>query len=90
MGDVSRARGEPTAYLVARVREALAHDHDVAALDNQVRIVERDVFLTGCVQSPERRAAAEAVVRSEAPDLVVHNQLDVTEVGPPDGREEIR
>jgi osmotically-inducible protein OsmY len=81
---------EPTPYLVARLRDALAHDERVAALDIQVRIVGGNLFLTGAVTTPPRRDAAEAVVHDVAPDLTVHNQLDVLPVGPPSGREEIR
>ena len=81
---------EPTQYLVARLRDALAHDHRVAALDLQVRIVGEDLYLTGAVASTTRRDAAEAVVRDVAPELHVHNQLDVLPVAAPTGREEIR
>jgi len=41
----------PMQYVVARVRDALAHDTRVAALDLQVRIVGSDLFLTGMVSS---------------------------------------
>jgi osmotically-inducible protein OsmY len=86
----THAHDEPTQYLVARLRDALAHDARVAALDIQVRVVGGDLFLTGAVSTPPRRDAAEAVVHDVAPDLTVHNQLDVLPVGPPTGREEIR
>lgn len=79
----------PTQYVVARVRDALAHDARVAALDLQVRIVGSDLFLTGTVSSASRRDAAEAVVRGEVPQLVIHNQLDVLSTEAPSGREEI-
>jgi osmotically-inducible protein OsmY len=81
---------EPTQYLVARLRDALAHDHRVAALDLQVRIVGDDLYLTGAVSTAPRREAAEAVVHDVAPELQVHNQLDVLPVAAPSGREEIR
>ena len=79
----------PMQYVVARVRDALAHDDRVAALDIQVRIVGSDMFLTGTVSSDPRRAAVEDVVRGEVPDLTIHNQLDVLPVDAPTGREEI-
>ena len=79
----------PMQYVVARLRDVLAHDERVAALDIQVRIVGSDVFLTGMVSSDARRAAIEDVVRGEVPDLTIHNQLDVLPVEPPTGREEI-
>jgi hypothetical protein len=79
-----------TPYLVARLRNALAHDARVAALDINVRIVGTDVFLTGQVASPARRDAVHAVVHDFAPELTVHNQLDVLPVDAPTTREEIR
>jgi len=79
----------PMQYVVARVRDALAHDERVAALDLQVRIVGSDLFLTGMVSSPPRRDAAEEVVRGEVPDLTIHNQLDVLPTQAPTGREDI-
>jgi hypothetical protein len=88
---VSRAADDPvpTQYVVAHLRDVLAHDERVAALDIQVRIVGSDVFLTGTVSSPERREAIETVVREQAPDLTPHNQLDVLPSAAPTGREEI-
>jgi hypothetical protein len=80
----------PTQYLVAHVRDALAHDQRVAALDIQVRIVGNDLFLTGAVATAPRRDAVEAVVHDVAPDLTLHNQLDVLPVDAPHGQEEIR
>jgi osmotically-inducible protein OsmY len=80
----------PTPYVVARLREALAHDARVAALDIQIRIVGSDVFLTGAVATPARRDAIDAVVHEVAPELLVHNQLDVLPAGAPPGHEEIR
>jgi osmotically-inducible protein OsmY len=78
-----------TPYLVARLRDALAHDPRVAALDINVRIVGIDVFLTGQVASSARRDAVHAVVHDFAPELTVHNQLDVLPVDAPTTREEI-
>jgi hypothetical protein len=80
---------EPMQYVVARVRDALAHDERVAALDLQVRIIGSELFLTGMVSSDRRRDAAEAVVRREVPELTIHNQLDVLRANAPSGREEI-
>ena len=94
MTDPSPNEAVPTQYVVAHLRELLAHDERVAALDVQIRIVGSEVFLTGRVSSPERRAAVEAVVREavvreEVPHLTPHNQLDVLPADAPSGREEI-
>jgi len=80
---------EPAQYTVARVRDALAHDERVAALDLSVRIVGHDVFLTGSVATADRRAAAEAVARAELRGYTVHNQLVVLEPKAPDGVEAV-
>ena len=53
---------EPEAYLVERVREALAHDPRVSELGISVRVAGETVLLTGDVATPERRAAAAEVV----------------------------
>jgi osmotically-inducible protein OsmY len=82
--------GEPTQYLVARVRDALAHDERVAALDIAVRIVGDSVFVIGTVATPERRDACERVVRELLPQHDVHNQLTVLEQSAPSGTEEVR
>ena len=90
MTDPTDPAAGPPQYVVAHVREALAHDERVAALDIEVRIVGSDLFLTGSVSSPPRRQAAEDVVRAQVPELTIHNQLDVLPVDAPTGREEIR
>jgi hypothetical protein len=54
---------EPDAYLVARVREALAHDPRVAELGISVTVAGDSVLLTGEVATPERKAAVTEVVQ---------------------------
>lgn len=76
-------------YLVARVRSALAHDGRVAALDLGVRVVGRDVFLTGSVPTEERAQAAGAIVHELLPDHVVHNQVTAVTLSPPAGSEPV-
>ena len=80
----------PTAYLVARLRDAFAHDERVAALDINVRIVGDAVFLTGTVTTPERRDACEGVAREVLPEHVIHNQLVLIEQGAPSAAEDVR
>jgi hypothetical protein len=77
------AESEPTAYVIARVRDALAHDPRVAALDVSVRIVGLDVFISGAVTTEERREVCAVVVGELLPGHVVHNQLVVLEPRPP-------
>lgn len=80
---------EPAQYVVARVRDALAHDERVAALDIAVRIVSRDVFITGTVATEERRVAAQAVVQSILDGYAMHNQLAVLDAKAPGGVEAV-
>ena len=56
----------PTQYVVARVRDALAHDVRVAALDLQVRIVGSELFLTGMVR-PEQSRRSESRIGVASP-----------------------
>lgn len=80
---------EPAQYTVARVRDALAHDERVAALDIAVRIVGHDVFITGTVATEERRVAAETVVHSLLDEYTMHNQLAVLDAKAPGGVEAV-
>lgn len=83
------AAAQPTPYLVARVRDALAHDERVAALDINVRIVGDSAFLTGTVTTPQRRDACERVAREVLPDHKIHNQLVLLEQHAPSAVEEV-
>jgi len=81
---------QPTPYLVARVRDAFAHDERVAALDINVRIVGGAAFLTGTVTTPERRDACECVAREVLPDHEIHNQLVLLDQQAPSAAEDVR
>lgn len=83
------ARSEPTQYVVARLREALAHDERVAALDVNVRIIGDEVFLTGSVPTRERREACGQIIGELLPDSSLHNQLSVVEHDAPSGIEDL-
>jgi osmotically-inducible protein OsmY len=81
---------QPTPYLVARVRDAFAHDERVAALDINVRIVGGSAFLTGTVTTSERRDACERVAREVLPGHTIHNQLVLLDQHAPSAPEEVR
>jgi osmotically-inducible protein OsmY len=81
--------GATPQYVVARVRDALAHDERVAALDINVRIVGNGVYVTGAVTTAARRQAVEDVVTELLPAHVVHNQLSVLEQDAPHDVEEV-
>ena len=80
---------EPTQYVVARVRDTLAHDERVGALDIQLRIVGTEAFFTGVVTTAERSEAVEAVVREQLPGLMIHNHLTVVSAEPPGDAEDL-
>ena len=88
MTDTSSGADQPQ-YLVARVRDALAHDGRVAALDIDVRIVGDGIFVTGAVATPARKRSVEEVVNELLPDYTLHNQLHVLDPGPAQTAEEL-
>ena len=69
--------GEAPHYVVELVRDALAADPQVAALDLSARVVADDVYLQGQVATRERQARAEQVVASLLPGYRVHNEIRV-------------
>jgi osmotically-inducible protein OsmY len=74
--------GAATVYLAERLKHALSNDRRVGELDVTVTIDGRTVQLAGTVTTPERRAAAEALVRRVLPDMTVCNDLSVTTTNP--------
>jgi osmotically-inducible protein OsmY len=73
--------GEPAEsaphYVIQRIREALAHDPRVGELELGVNVRAGKVFVTGTVNTEERRRAVTEVVCEVVPDLEVHNQTTV-------------
>jgi len=80
---------EPPQYLVAHIRDELAHDERVAAQDIDVRIVGSDVFVTGAVTTAARRDDCELVLRELLPEHTVHCALVLLEQEAPTGAEEL-
>jgi osmotically-inducible protein OsmY len=76
-------------YMVARIREALAHDSRVNELELEVTIAPgRQVFVSGTVPTRERHDAITQVVSELLPDHRVHNQTSVGNLaGPPEVEE---
>jgi osmotically-inducible protein OsmY len=69
--------GEPKAYLVAHVREALAHDPRTSELHVDVTLAGERIFLTGEVASDEHRRAVSDIVGELLPGYEVHNETAV-------------
>jgi len=80
---------EPERYLVERVRQALAHDPRVNALDIRVRVRDGKVYLNGRVATPERRAAITDVVREVLPGYEVNNGTTLGEYPEPVAEEHV-
>ncbi len=68
---------EPDAYVIERIREALAHDPRVSELGVSVTLTGDKVLLRGEVATPERKAAAGEVVTGLVVGRTVHNGLTV-------------
>lgn len=77
-------------YLAARLRRALAEDPRTTELGVRVTVRGDHVLLSGDVASAERRGELEAVIHDVAPELTVLDDVKVTPVGEPEGREELR
>jgi len=73
------AADEPPQYVAAHVRDWLAIDDRLAALDIDVRVVGLKVFLTGSVPTAARRAVVTDVVGAHLPEYEIHNELAVAE-----------
>ena len=78
-GSVGEPGDEAPQYTAAHVRDWLADDDRVAALDIRVRIMGRKVFLTGMVPTEARRGVVTDVVAAHLPDHEVHNETAVVE-----------
>ena len=80
---------EPAQYLVAHIRDELAHDERVAALDIDVRIISNEVFVTGAVTTEARRTDCEQVLHELLPEHTVHCALVVLDQDAPTSAEEL-
>jgi osmotically-inducible protein OsmY len=80
---------EPKQYVVAKVNEVLAHDPRVGELDVQVKVVGRQIFLTGSVSTAPRHELIGRVVEELLPDHQVHNEVVVTTSNGEPEREEL-
>ena len=77
-----RSEGETPQYTEAHVAEALANDPRVSSLGIEVAIRSKDVFLSGDVGTPERKAAVSEVVAELLPGYTVHNDTSAPEFAP--------
>lgn len=73
----------PEAYVVERVRTALAVDPRVGELGIVVTFEDGRLTLAGEVATAERRVAVETVAREQAPDCEIENRVSAVVLGEP-------
>ncbi|MDA0635995.1 BON domain-containing protein [Nonomuraea sp. CA-218870] len=74
---------EAPQYVAARVQAALAEDVRTHELGIRVDVRGDQLFLRGQVSGAEQRERLGEVAREIAPDLRVHNEINVVEVNRP-------
>jgi predicted nucleotidyltransferase len=77
----------PDAYLIGHIQEALAAEARTAALDIRITVGGRKILIKGEVTSEDQRRAIEKVIRREAPDHDLDNQIRITEIKAPETEE---
>ena len=80
---------QPVEYREEHIRRALWKDERVGELRIDVSIKGEAVHLRGSVPTRDRRAAAEEVVASMAPGLIIKNELEVALEGGTEQAEEL-
>ncbi len=81
------AAAQPGEYRAARLKDALATDERVNELDVHLSVDGDDLFITGQVATPERREAVARVAAELAPDMTIHNDIEVISLADPQGPE---
>jgi osmotically-inducible protein OsmY len=79
----------PDAYLVERVREALAEDPELAELHLDVTVSGEEVFLLGTVATEERRREITRLVERVLPGHRIRNDTTVEELRGPEQAEDL-
>ncbi|WP_049572861.1 BON domain-containing protein [Nonomuraea sp. SBT364] len=74
---------EAPQYVAARVQEAMAQDGRTHELGIHVDVRGDQLFLRGQVSGAEQRDRLAEVAREAAPDLHVHNEINVVEITEP-------
>jgi hypothetical protein len=68
---------EPKQYVVGHAREALARDGRTNALDLDVTVAGEKVFVTGRVETAQRREAVGRVLEEILPGYEIVNEVTV-------------
>ncbi len=80
---------EPKAYVIGRVREALAQDPRVNEITIQVTVTGDKVFLHGTVSTQERKDAITTVANELLPEYDVYNETTVESYEPASEMEQL-
>ena len=81
--------GEPTEYVVGRVRETIARHPGLNELHLEIAVAGGRLFLTGVVGTDERRQELGRVVEEAAPGYEVCNQTELASFSEAEGVEEL-
>lgn len=81
---------ESPQYRVAHVRRALAEDPRTAEMGVRVNVRGDHVHLSGEVATEQRRDDLERVLAEVLPGVAVSNDVRVSDIREPAGREELR
>jgi ribosome recycling factor len=81
--------GEPKQYVVAHVREAIAHHENLSELNVDISVAGGRIFLTGVVATEERRQELTRVVGELAPDYEVCNETELARFPEAEGAEQL-
>jgi len=80
---------EEEAYLLQRIRDALAKDPRTNELELEVQVAGTRITISGMVATPERRDGVSAVATEVAPDHEIHNWTDVPALDAPTEAEQL-
>jgi osmotically-inducible protein OsmY len=83
------AHPEPAEYLAEHLRNAIAEGSDIHEQGIVVHVTGDRVLLTGSAPSEAQRDAIGTLVRREAPDHHVVNEVTVPSTDPPTGAEQL-
>lgn len=80
---------EPLDYVLGHLHEAFASDPRVSDESIQATLRGRKLFITGKVQTRERKESISVVASEVARDYEIHNEVTVVHPTGPDSAEEL-
>ncbi len=81
-------RGEKAPeYRAGHIMQRIAEDPRTSEMGIQVSVHRDWLVVSGVVPTPQRREEILRIVREEAPDLRIRDEMQITGAGDPDGEE---